>query len=194
MHLSQRVNKQASTPFKLIHSNVWGPYPIMSPTRFKYFVAFVDYFSHVTWLYLIKIRFELFSNFTAFCVEIQTQFHVPMQIVRSDNAKKSLSEPFQSFVLQQGILHQTFCVNTPSQNGVAKRKTSSRECTSCIVPKHFWVDEASTSCFLINKMPSSVLKWELLIINCFLIIHCFLLSPRFLDTHVLFGISIYKCL
>ena len=133
VHLSQRVNKQASTPFKLIHSNVWGPCPIMSPTRFKYFVAFVDYFSHVTWLYLIKIRFELFSHFTAFCVEIQTQFHVPMQIVRSDNAKKSLPKPFQSFVLQQGILHQTFCVNTPSQNGVAKRKTSSLECTSRIV-------------------------------------------------------------
>ena len=27
------------------------------------------------------------------------------------------------------------------------------------VPKHFWVDAVSTACFLINRMPSSVLNW-----------------------------------
>ena len=48
MHLSPRVNKRASAPFELIHSDVWGPCPVMSPTGFKYFVTFVDDFSHVT--------------------------------------------------------------------------------------------------------------------------------------------------
>ena len=28
------------------------------------------------------------------------------------------------------------------------------------VPKHFWVDAVSTACFLINRMPSSVLNWD----------------------------------
>ena len=60
----------------------------MSPTRFKYFVTFVDDFSRVTWHYLIKRCYELFfSYFSAFCVEIQTQFHVSVQTLRSDNAK-----------------------------------------------------------------------------------------------------------
>ena len=27
------------------------------------------------------------------------------------------------------------------------------------VPKHFWADVVSTACFLINRMPSSVLNW-----------------------------------
>ena len=27
------------------------------------------------------------------------------------------------------------------------------------VPKHFWVDAVSITCFFINKMPSSVLNW-----------------------------------
>ena len=48
MHLSPRVNKRASAPFELVHSNVWGPYPVLSPTRFKYFVTFVGDFSRVT--------------------------------------------------------------------------------------------------------------------------------------------------
>ena len=86
----------------------------MSPTGFKHFVTFVDDFSRVTWLYLMKSRSKLFSHFSAFCAEIQTQFHVSVQTLRSDNVKKYLSEPFQSFMLQHGILHQTSCVDTPS--------------------------------------------------------------------------------
>ena len=39
---SLRVNKRASAPFELVHSDVWGPCPVMSPTRFRYFVTFVD--------------------------------------------------------------------------------------------------------------------------------------------------------
>ena len=66
----------------------------MSPTGFKYFVTFVDDFSCVTWLYLMKSRSELFSHFSAFCSEIETQFHVPVQTLRSDNTKEYLSEPF----------------------------------------------------------------------------------------------------
>ena len=70
----------------------------------------------------MKNHCELFSHLSAFCAEIQTQFHVSVKILRSDNAKEYLSEPFQSFMLQHQILHQTFCVDTPFQNGVAERK------------------------------------------------------------------------
>ena len=45
VHLSPRVNNQASTPFELIHSDVWGPCPVVSPTGFRYFVTFVDDYS-----------------------------------------------------------------------------------------------------------------------------------------------------
>ena len=83
-------------------------------TGFKYFVTFEDDFSHVTWLYLMKSFFELFSHFSAFLAEIQTQFHVTVQTLRNDNVKEYLSEPFQSFILQYSILHHTLCVDTPS--------------------------------------------------------------------------------
>ena len=47
----------------------------------------------------MKSRSKLFYDFSAFCVEIQTQFHVSVQTLRSDNAKEYMSEPFQSFIL-----------------------------------------------------------------------------------------------
>ena len=60
VHLSPRVNKGASTPFELVHYDVWGPCLVLSATGFKYFVTFVDDFSLVTWLYIMKSRSELF--------------------------------------------------------------------------------------------------------------------------------------
>ena len=94
----------------------------MSPTGFRYFVTFVDDYSRTTWLYLMKNRSKLFSHFRAFCAKIHTQFHVSVQNLRSDNAKEYVSEQFQSFMLQKGILHQTSCVDTSAHNGVAERK------------------------------------------------------------------------
>ena len=73
---SPRVNKRGSAPFELVHSDVWGSYLVMYPTRFRYFVTFVDDYSRTTCLFLMKNRFELFSHFRAFCAEIHTQFHV----------------------------------------------------------------------------------------------------------------------
>ena len=99
---------------------------------------------------------KLFSHFRAFCAEIHTQFHVYVQNLRGDNAKEYVSEQFQSFMLQHGILHQTSCVDTLAQNGVAERKnrhlleTAEALLFQMHVPKHFWVDAVSTTCFLIN--------------------------------------------
>ena len=91
---SPRVNKRASAPFELVHSDVLGPCPVVSLTGFRYFVTFVDDYSRTTWLYLMKNRSELFSHFRVFCAEIHTQFYVYVQNLRSDNAKEYVSEQF----------------------------------------------------------------------------------------------------
>ena len=45
VHLCLGVNKRASTPFELVHSDVWGPCSVVFPTGFRYFVTFVDDYS-----------------------------------------------------------------------------------------------------------------------------------------------------
>ena len=88
-----------------------------------------------------------------------------MQTLRSDNAKEYLSKPFQSFMLQHEILNQTLCVDTPSQNGITKRKnkhlleTAHTLLFKMNVFKHFQFEAVSIACFLINRIPSSVLNW-----------------------------------
>ena len=64
---------------------------------------------------------------------------------------------------QHGILYQSFCAHTPQQNGVAERKNRHLIETACTlllhyhVPFHFWGGVVLTACYLINRMPSSVL-------------------------------------
>ena len=69
-------------------------------------------------------------------------------------------------MLQNGILHQTSCVDTHSHNGVAERKnrhlleTARALLFQVHLPKHFWADFVSIACFLINQMPSLFLNWD----------------------------------
>ena len=67
----------------------------------------------------MKKCYEFFSHFHAFYVEIHTQFHVFIHGPRSDNVRECVSEQFQSFMLQNDILHQTSYVDSP-HNGVAE--------------------------------------------------------------------------
>ena len=61
-------------PFMLVHTDVWGPCPVVSKLDFKYFITFVNGYFRCTWLYLMKDRTEVFSIFQTFCAEVKTQF------------------------------------------------------------------------------------------------------------------------
>ncbi|PHT51554.1 RecQ-mediated genome instability protein 1 [Capsicum baccatum] len=64
----------------------------------------------------------------------------------------------------QEIVHQTSCPYTPQQNGIAERKNRHLlEAARTLlieshVPLQFWGDAVLTSCYLINRMPSSSIQ------------------------------------
>ncbi|KAM2468901.1 hypothetical protein PS1_010539 [Malus domestica] len=70
------------------------------------------------------------------------------------------------YLSTHGILHQTSCVGTPQQNGVAERKNRDLlEKTRALmfhmnVPKKFWSQGVLTAAYLINRLPSKVLNFK----------------------------------
>ncbi|CAN6446516.1 unnamed protein product [Victoria cruziana] len=72
-----------------------------------------------------------------------------------------MSNEFEDFLKNQGILHQKSCPRTPQQNGVAERKhrhlieTTRALLLSKNVPKNFWAEALLTATYLINRLPSS---------------------------------------
>ena len=65
--LSFNTNESISTDiFDLIHTDVWKPSSISSIGGSRYFVVFVDDYSHYSWIFNMKHRSELlqvYSNF-----------------------------------------------------------------------------------------------------------------------------------
>ena len=57
-----------------------------SSKGFSYFLIFVDNFSRMTWLYLLKERFEVFGVIELFHNEIKTQISTFILMLRTDNA------------------------------------------------------------------------------------------------------------
>ena len=154
---------RACNPFEIIHSDIWGPV-LKSFDGFRYFVTFVDDFTRITWLYLLKFKSEVFDVFKNFHDLVHTQFSSKIKILRSDNGSEYMSHKMSQFLNGNGIIHQTSCVGTPQQNGIAERKNRDLlEKTRAMmfyanVPKRFWSQAVLTATYIINRLPSRILN------------------------------------
>jgi transposase InsO family protein len=146
---------RSTSPFVLIHSDVWTS-PVVSISGMKYFVTFIDCYSRMTWIYLMKQKSEVLSCFKDFYAYIQNRFNIGIQIIRTDNGTEYMNHEFGNFLSEKGILHQTSCPDTSPQNGVAERKNRhllevARSLMFTMnVPKFLWSEAVMTATYLIN--------------------------------------------
>uniref|UniRef100_A0A2N9FJA4 Integrase catalytic domain-containing protein n=1 Tax=Fagus sylvatica TaxID=28930 RepID=A0A2N9FJA4_FAGSY len=165
-------NKQVQSPFELVHSDLWGPAPVVSTNAFRYYLVFVDEFTKFTWVYLLKHKSDTFHTFTQFQAMVHTQFSLPIKTIRTDCGGEFTSNQFNQFCASKGMIHQVSCPHTPQQNGVAERKH--RHLVQCALallsqstlPMSYWSYAISTAAHLINKLPTPNLSnkspWETL--------------------------------
>jgi hypothetical protein len=71
------------SPFMLIHSDVWTCLVTSISGMMKYFVTFIDCYSCMTWVYLLRHKDEVLKCFQNYYAYVETQFKV--QVLRSDN-------------------------------------------------------------------------------------------------------------
>ena len=86
--------------------------------------------------------------------------------MKTDNAKEYFNSVLGDYLLHEGIVHQSSCVETSQQNGIAERKNRhllevARSLVfSTHVPKHLWGEIVLTAAYLINRMSSGVLNFQ----------------------------------
>lgn len=75
LHLSSTFSK-CNHPLDLIHSDVWGPSPIVSFYGHKYFVIFIDNYLRYVWLliFLIQHKTDVVQVFVNFQKLVERQF------------------------------------------------------------------------------------------------------------------------
>lgn len=151
-------------PFDLIHTDLWGPYKVKSYSGAHYFLTIVDDFTRCKWTYLLHDKTQVYKTLKKFFALINTQFNRKVKVLRSDNGTEFMNHKMDSFLRNNGIIHQRSNPHTPQQNGIAEIKhrhvldLALRTHTS--LPIHCWGECILTATYLINLIPSRVLNWE----------------------------------
>ncbi|GJZ81043.1 retrotransposon protein, putative, ty1-copia subclass [Tanacetum coccineum] len=106
----------------LIHTDVCGPFKIMSRQGASYFVTFTDDFSRYRYVYLLKHKHEVFETFKVFQKEVENQLGKTIKLLRSDRGGEYMSQEFLDHLKDHGIIAYRTPPYTPQHNGVSDRR------------------------------------------------------------------------
>ena len=152
-------------PFYLIHS-VWGPPKIHNLNGKKWFVSFIDDHTWQCWVYLMKNKSDVEQIFKGFYDFVETQFQIKINILKTDNGTEYFNDYLGTFLKEKGIHHQSTSRDTPRKNSIIEHKN--RHLLEVVrslmfsmhIPKYLWGEGILTSCYLINRMSSHILKYD----------------------------------
>nr|GFA62246.1 retrotransposon protein, putative, Ty1-copia subclass [Tanacetum cinerariifolium] len=88
----------------LIHTDVCGPFKIMSRQGASYFVTFTDDFSRYGYVYLLKHKHEVFETFKVFQKEVKNQLEKTIKSLRFDRGGEYMSQEFLDHLKDHGII------------------------------------------------------------------------------------------
>jgi len=99
-----------------------GPFSFASTTKHRYYVIFVDAFSHKCWIFFMQKKNETFSKFYEFKALVEKELGNKVKALRSDNGGEYISGEFKYFCKAEGIRRELIAPHNPQQNEVAEWK------------------------------------------------------------------------
>ncbi|GJW01902.1 retrotransposon protein, putative, ty1-copia subclass [Tanacetum coccineum] len=144
----------------LIHTDVCGPFKIMSRQGASYFVTFIDDFSRYGYVYLLKHKHEVFETFKVFQKEVENQLGKTIKLLRSDRGGEYMSQEFLDHLKDHGIIAHHTPPYTPQHNGVSERRNRTlldmvrSMMSQTTLPKSFWDYALETAARILNMVPT----------------------------------------
>ena len=86
--------KEGSTskPLELIHTNLCGPIRKNSPRGEKYYIIFIDDFSRMCWIRLIKHKDEALEKFQIFKALVENELDLKIKCFRFDRGGEYINQ------------------------------------------------------------------------------------------------------
>lgn len=140
-----------------IYSDVCGPMNTPSVKGSKYFVTFKDDFSGFRCVYFVKHKSDVLNYFKEFARSVKNKFNRQIKVLHTDNGTEYCNHEFKSFLLKEGIQHETTAPYTPQQNGRAERdnRTIIESAKSMIygagVARFLWAEAVNTAVYILNR-------------------------------------------
>nr|GEW47223.1 retrotransposon protein, putative, Ty1-copia subclass [Tanacetum cinerariifolium] len=106
----------------LIHTDVCGPFKIISRQGASYFVTFTNDFSRYGYVYLLKHKHEVFETFKVFQKEVENQLGKTIKSIHYDRGGEYMSQEFLDHLKDHGIITHRTPLYTPQHNGVSEKR------------------------------------------------------------------------
>jgi hypothetical protein len=74
-------SQRASAPLDMIQSDLMGPFMHPTINKVRFFLIFVDDFSHFTWIYFLRQKFEVFQHLKDFKALVEKQSRKKIKVL-----------------------------------------------------------------------------------------------------------------
>ena len=106
-------DSRAMTILERIHTDVCGPFSVASTAKHRYYVIFVDDFSHKCWIFFMQKNSETFSKLCEFKALVEKDSGKQVKALRSDNGGEFISSEFKDFCSVEGIGRDLIALHNP---------------------------------------------------------------------------------
>lgn len=104
---------RADNVFDVIHLDIWGLYRTTTYNGCRFFLTMIDHNLRMTWLYILRMKTDVFSVLKSFFILVQTQFSMQVKRVRSNNDTEFFNNEYGNLFKSLGIIHESSCPHTP---------------------------------------------------------------------------------
>ena len=148
----------------VVYSEVCGPFEVPSLGGNKYFITFVDEYSRMIWMYVIKMKSAAFEFFLRFKANVERESGKLLKTLRTDGGGEFTSNAFENNCQANGIMHEVTTLYTPQHNALAetRNKTILNMVRNLLkekgLPHKLWGETASMVVYILNRCPTKVLE------------------------------------
>jgi hypothetical protein len=146
----------------IIHYDLAGLMKTESYGKKKYMVTYICKQTDYSFVYFMRTKDEQLDTFKEFKSQYELQRNVKIQGLHTDNGSEYLSNEFQNYLKENGIIHYRSVPNCPQSNGRAERlnrtliKKARCMMIAANIPQYLWTAAVETADYLRNRSPSSI--------------------------------------
>jgi hypothetical protein len=159
-------SKRATAVGELVHIDICGPFPTLTPRKESYFIIFLDDASNYGATVLLSHKSGAFQAWQKVEASWELTSGNRIKAVRLDGAKEFVQGPLSEHLLRRGIAMQVTAPYAHAQAGKAERYVRTIEdgiqtlLADAKLPLSFWGDAAITTQYLRNRLSTSTLPTD----------------------------------
>lgn len=158
---------RATRPLERVHSDVCGPITPAAWDDSRYFVTFIDDYTHFAVVYPIKKKSEVFQKFREYEAMASAALGHSISKLTVDQGREYCSNDQRDWYVSKGIQVEPTAAYTPQQNGVSERfnRTIVEKVRAMLIeaqtPKNLWNEAVLAAVYLTNRSPTTAVSdWK----------------------------------